>query len=45
MKTSNQFIESIRQDLDARAKSDTLFAICYANNSKSIEECCQYILN
>lgn len=45
MKTSNQFTEAIRQYFDARAKSDTLFAIRYANSTKSVEECCQYILN
>lgn len=45
MKSSENFIEAIRQYLDSRAASDTLFAIRYASPSKSVAECCQYILN
>lgn len=45
MKSSENFIEAIRQYLDSRAESDSLFAIRYAHPSKSVEECCQYILN
>ena len=45
MKSSENFIEAIRQYLDSRAESDSLFAIRYADPSKSVEECCQYILN
>lgn len=45
MKSSENFIEAIRQYLDSRAESDNLFAIRYADPSKSVEECCQFILN
>lgn len=45
MKSSENFIEAIRQYLDSRAESDSLFAIRYADPSKSVEECCQFILN
>ena len=45
MKSSENFIEAIRNYLDSRAESDSLFAIRYADPSKSISECCQYILN
>ena len=36
MKSSENFIEAIRQYLDSRAASDTLFAIRYASPSKSL---------
>lgn len=42
MKSSENFIEAIRQYLDSRAESDSLFAIRYADPSKSVEECCQF---
>ena len=42
MKSSENFIEAIRQYLDSRAESDSLFAIRYADPSKSIKECCQF---
>lgn len=45
MKSSENFIEAIRHYLNSRAESDNLFAIRYADPSKSVEECCQYILN
>lgn len=45
MKSSENFIEAIRNYLDSRAESDNLFAIRYADPSKSLSECCQYILN
>ena len=45
MKSSENFIKAIRQYLDSRAESDSLFAIRYASPSKSVEECCQFILN
>lgn len=45
MKSSENFIEAIRNYLDSRAASDNLFAIRYADPSKSLSECCQYILN
>lgn len=45
MKSSENFIEAIRNYLDSRAESDNLFAIRYADPSKSLSECCQFILN
>ena len=45
MKSSENFIEAIRKYLDSRAESDSLFAIRYADPSKSLSECCQFILN
>lgn len=45
MKSSENFIEAIRNYLDSRAESDNLFAIRYADPSKSVKECCQFILN
>ena len=45
MKSSENFIEAIRHYLDSRAESDNLFAIRYADPSKSLSECCQFILN
>ena len=38
MKSSENFIEAIRQYLDSRAASDTLFAIRYASPSKRVFE-------
>jgi len=42
MKSSENFIEAIRNYLDSRAESDNLFAIRYADPSKSLSECCQF---
>jgi len=42
MKSSENFIEAIRNYLDSRAESDNLFAIRYADPSKSLPE---FILN
>ena len=44
MKSSENFIEAIRQYLDSRAEGDNLFAVRYASPSKSLSECCQFIL-
>lgn len=38
------FQEVIKNYLDGRAKHDELFAVSYAKESKSIEECCMYII-
>lgn len=40
----NEFEKAIKTYLDNRAASDQLFAIKYANEKKSIEECCSYII-
>ena len=44
-KSSNAFEDAIRQYLDQRAESDNMFAIRYASPSKSVTECCQFIIN
>ena len=38
-----QFEQAIKAYLDARANQDTQFAAKYANEKKSIEECCKFI--
>lgn len=45
IKSSNLFEDAIRQYLDQRAETDNLFAIRYASPSKSVTECCQFIIN
>lgn len=40
----NGFEQVIKTYLDNRAKEDELFAKSYAKESKSIEECCRYII-
>lgn len=44
-KGTNAFTDTIRQYLENKAKSDTLFAIKFANPSKSVENCVTYIIN
>jgi hypothetical protein len=39
----NRFEEAIKAYLDERAANDPMFAIKYANEKKSIEECCKFI--
>ena len=39
------FNETIRAYLEERAENDALFAVKFANPSKSVEECVTYILN
>jgi hypothetical protein len=43
--TEDIFQIAIRAYLDALAKHDEQFAIKYKNESKSVAECCTYILN
>ena len=45
MKGTQAFQDTIRTYLDNMAKSDALFAIKYANPSKSMDDCVTYILN
>lgn len=45
MSTTNAFQDTIKKYLDDRASIDALFAESYAKEGKSIEECCNYILN
>lgn len=45
MKGTMAFQDTIRTYLDNMAKSDALFAVKYANPSKSMDDCVTYILN
>lgn len=45
MKATNNFKRAIQDYLEARAKTDELFAKSYAKPNKSIDECITYILN
>jgi hypothetical protein len=45
MKGSNAFQETIQKYLDALALRDELFAITLKKENKSIEECCNYIID
>ena len=42
---NKEFQENIKQYLDNRAAEDAQFAEHYASEGKSIEQCCNYILN
>ncbi len=44
-KGTTAFTDTIRQYLENKAKNDTLFAIKFANPSKSVEDCSTYIIN
>ena len=44
-KGSNAFTDTIRQYLEQRAENDALFAVKFANPSKSVEDCATYIIN
>ncbi len=39
------FADTIRHYLEKRAKNDALFAVKFANPSKSVEDCVTYIIN
>lgn len=45
MNTRDYFSIAIRAYLDALAKHDEQFALKYKNPNKSLQECCNYILN
>lgn len=44
-KGTRAFNETIKAYLEERAENDPLFAVKFANPSKSVEECVTYILN
>ena len=44
MKGTQAFQDTIQSYLDRKAENDALFAVKYANPSKSISECCAYII-
>lgn len=39
------FVDTIRHYLEKRAENDALFAVKFANPSKSVEDCVTYIIN
>ena len=45
MKTTDNFKRTIQEYLEARAKTDELFAKSYSKPNKNIDECITYILN
>ena len=45
MKASNDFKKTIKDYLEQRAASDELFAVTYAKPNKSIDECCNYVMD
>jgi hypothetical protein len=44
-KVSENFKQVIKNYLDNRAAEDELFALTYKKENKSLEECCNYIMN
>lgn len=44
-KGTTAFTDTIRQYLEQRAENDALFAVKFANPSKSVENCATYIIN
>ncbi len=44
MKTSDVFKKTIKSYLEQRAKEDELFAVSYAKKNKSVDKCCNFIL-
>ena len=44
MASNESFKQAIKAYLDKRAEEDSLFAPQYANEKKSIDECCSYIM-
>lgn len=44
MKPSNAFKDAIKNYLDKRATEDELFAVTYQKESKSLDECCNYVM-
>lgn len=45
MKGTETFLKVIKDYLDKRAQEDESFANYYSNSSKSIEKCCDFIIN
>jgi hypothetical protein len=44
MKHSKVFKETIKNYLDKRASEDELFAVTYQKENKTLEECCNYVM-
>ena len=45
MKGTQSFQDTIKAYLEAMAEKDALFAVKYANPSKSVADCCTFIIN
>lgn len=45
MKATDHFKQAIKAYLDERAKTDELFAVSYAKESKNLDDCVTFILN
>lgn len=45
MKATEHFKQTIKAYLDERAQNDELFAVSYAKESKSMDDCVTFILN
>ena len=45
MKATEHFKQTIKAYLDERAKNDELFAVSYAKENKSMDDCVTFILN
>ena len=45
MKGTEHFKQAIKSYLDERAKTDELFAVAYAKENKSLDDCVTFILN
>jgi hypothetical protein len=44
MKLSNAFKETIKAYIEKRASEDELFAITYKKENKTLDECCNYVI-
>ena len=44
MSASNSFKETIKNYLDKRAEQDELFAVTYAKENKTLDDCCNYVI-
>lgn len=45
MKGTSEFLQTVKDYLENRAKEDQLFAKSYAKENKNIDDCVNYILN
>lgn len=45
MKGTQAFQDTIREYLESKAENDALFAVKYANPSKTIEDCAKFIFS
>ena len=45
LKGTQSFQDTIKAYLETMAENDALFAVKYANPSKSVSDCCTFIIN